>query len=64
MLVPGVQAIALPCSEILPHKSVKKERHHDFYHLPSMLHELAFCGREIVFESLVTSLAYNIVGNR
>lgn len=64
---PAVQIISLPCSEILPHKSIKKERHHDLL-LSSTLTAWVVLGVRwewrLFFKNLVTELAYNIVGNQ
>lgn len=47
---PAVHSIALPCSESLPHKSVKKGKSiMTYYCLPPMLRELALVGGENVF---------------
>lgn len=47
---PAVHSISLPCSESLPHKSVKKGKSiMTYYCLPPMLHELALVGGENVF---------------
>lgn len=63
---PAVHSISLPCSESLPHKSVKKGKSiMTYYCLPPMLHELALVGGEnVFFQSLATEKTYITVGNR
>lgn len=42
---PAVHTISLPCSEILPHKSVKKEKHHDLLLSSTHVAWVGSCGR-------------------